>query len=73
MPTTAAAGHPSLTPQDQRIVSLVAEGKTNKEITVAMGLSAKTVKNYLHTVFDKLGIQRRSQAAALHAKKRLTR
>lgn len=51
----------------------MAEGKTNKEITVAMGLSAKTVKNYLHTVFDKLGIQRRSQAAALHAKKRLTR
>lgn len=62
-----------MTPQDQRIVSLVAEGKTNKEITVAMGLSAKTVKNYLHTVFDKLGIQRRSQAAALHAKKLLTR
>ncbi len=73
VPTTAAAGHPSLTPQEQRIVALVAEGKTNKEIAVAMDLSPKTVKNYLHNVFEKLGIQRRSQAAALHAKKLLTR
>lgn len=73
VPTTAPAGHPSLTPQEQRIVALVAEGKTNKEIAVAMELSPKTVKNYLHNVFEKLGIQRRSQAAALHAKKLLTR
>ena len=67
----AAAGHPSLTPQEQRIVALVAEGKTNKEIATAMDLSPKTVKNYLHNIFEKLGIQRRSQAAALHAKKQL--
>ncbi len=73
VPATATAGHPSLTPQEQRIVALVAEGKTNKEIAVAMELSPKTVKNYLHNVFEKLGIQRRSQAAALHAKKLLTR
>lgn len=62
---------PSLTPQEQRIVALVAEGKTNKEIAAAMELSPKTVKNYLHNVFEKLGIQRRSQAAALHARKGL--
>lgn len=71
VPPAAAAGHPSLTPQEQRIVALVAEGKTNKEIATAMDLSPKTVKNYLHNVFEKLGIQRRSQAAALHAKKQL--
>lgn len=57
---------PSLTPQEQRIVALVADGKTNKEIAAVLELSPKTVKNYLHNVFEKLGIQRRSQAAAIH-------
>ena len=71
VPQTAAAEMPPLTPQEQRIVALVAEGKTNKEIAVVMDLSPKTVKNYLHNVFEKLGIQRRSQAAALHAKKQI--
>ena len=71
VPQTAAADMPPLTPQEQRIVALVAEGKTNKEIAVVMDLSPKTVKNYLHNVFEKLGIQRRSQAAALHAKKQI--
>lgn len=58
---------PSLSPQEQRIVALIADGKTNKEIAAALEISPKTVKNYLHKVFEKLGIQRRSQAAALHA------
>ncbi len=71
VPPAATAGRPSLTPQEQRIVALVAEGKTNKEIAATMELSPKTVKNYLHNVFEKLGIQRRSQAAALHAQKQL--
>jgi DNA-binding NarL/FixJ family response regulator len=71
VPPPETPEHPALTPQEQRIVALVAEGKTNKEIAVAMDLSPKTVKNYLHNVFEKLGIQRRSQAAALHARKEL--
>lgn len=66
------AGYPSLTPQEQRIVALVEKGYTNKEIAAAMALSPKTVKNYLHNVFEKLGIQRRSQAAALNARRQLT-
>ncbi|MFN0180432.1 MAG: response regulator [Gemmatimonadales bacterium] len=61
----------SLTPQEQRVVALVADGMTNKEIAVALDLSPKTVKNYLHNVFEKLGIQRRSQAAALHARRQI--
>lgn len=68
---TETPAKPPLTPQEQRIVALVAEGKTNKEIAIALDLSPKTVKNYLHNVFEKLGIQRRSQAAALHAGKQL--
>jgi len=43
----------------------VVEGRTNKEIAAALGLSDKTVKNYLSNVFAKLGISRRAQAAAL--------
>jgi len=52
-----------LSPQERRILALVAEGKTNKEIAVALNLSEKTVGNYLSNVFQKLNITRRSQAA----------
>jgi two-component system response regulator DevR len=55
-----------LTAQDRRILALLAEGKTNKEIGAALGLAEKTIKNYLTTLFDKLGIERRSQAAAYY-------
>jgi DNA-binding NarL/FixJ family response regulator len=55
----------SLTPQEQRILFLVAEGKTNREIADALGLSAKTVKNYLSNVYQKLHVTRRSHAAVL--------
>ena len=52
-----------LSPQERRVLALVAEGKTNKEIAVALNLSEKTVGNYLGNVFTKLNITRRSQAA----------
>jgi two-component system response regulator DevR len=58
-------GRDELSPQERRILALVVEGKTNKEIAAALGLSDKTVKNYLSNAFQKLGIRRRSQAAAL--------
>jgi two-component system response regulator DevR len=54
-----------LSPQEFRIVSLVAEGKTNKEIALVMGLSDKTVKNYLSNAMEKLNTNRRSKTAAL--------
>jgi DNA-binding NarL/FixJ family response regulator len=55
----------ALSAQEQRVVALVVEGKTNKEIAAALGLSDKTVKNYLSNAFQKLGVSRRAQAAAL--------
>lgn len=55
----------SLSAQERRVLALVAEGKTNKEIGMSLGLSDNTVKNYLVSVFDKLQVKRRSQAAAL--------
>jgi two-component system response regulator DevR len=57
----------SLSPQERRVLALIAEGKTNKEVGADMNLSEKTVKNYLANVFDKLNVTRRSHAAALFA------
>ncbi len=54
-----------LSAQEHRVVALVAKGKTNKEIGRDMGLSDKTVKNYLSNAMEKLNLTRRSQAAAL--------
>ena len=56
-----------LSPQEQRILPLVAEGLTNKEIATRLELSEKTVKNYLANIYSKLQIGRRSQVAALYA------
>ncbi len=56
----------SLSTQERRVLALVAEGKTNKEIATALDLSDKTVKNYLSNLLDKLQFTRRSQAAAFH-------
>ncbi len=64
-----------LSSQERRVLALVAEGKTNKEIGVLLGLSDKTVKNYLSNLMDKLQLGRRSQAAAYfvqHASRRTT-
>jgi len=52
-----------LSPQERRILALVATGQTNKEIAVALNLSQKTVSNYLQNIFQKLHVSRRSQAA----------
>lgn len=56
----------TLSPQERRVLSLIAEGRTNKEVAAEMNLAEKTVKNYLSTVFEKLHVSRRSQAAALY-------
>jgi DNA-binding NarL/FixJ family response regulator len=60
-----------LTAQERRILLLVAEGKTNKEIAAEVFLSDKTVKNYVSSILAKLNLQRRAQAAAFVARHRL--
>lgn len=62
---SAGAKLRALSAQERKVVALLTEGLTNKEIGGRLGLTEKTVKNYLATVFDKLGITRRAQAAAL--------
>lgn len=60
----------TLSAQERRVLAFVAEGKTNKEIAGQMELSDKTVKNYLSSIFEKLKINRRSQAAVLYTTSR---
>ena len=54
-----------LSPQEERILTLVADGLTNREIGVRLKLADKTVKNYVSSVLAKLGLERRTQAAVL--------
>jgi DNA-binding NarL/FixJ family response regulator len=54
----------SLSPQERRILELIGEGLTNRQIGEAMFLAEKTVKNYVSGLFVKLGMERRTQAAA---------
>jgi two-component system response regulator DevR len=54
----------SLTPQERTILELIAEGLTNRQIGDRMFLAEKTVKNYVSNLFSKLGMRRRTEAAA---------
>ncbi len=59
----AAGQGEKLTPQEQRILALIAEGMTNRQIADTMYLSEKTVKNYVSNLLAKLGMARRTEAA----------
>ncbi len=62
-----------LTEQEHKILELIAEGQTNREIAGQINLSDKTVKNYVSNILDKLEVSRRSQAAAFLAERRARR
>ena len=55
----------SLSEQERKILPLIADGKTNREIAAALYLSEHTVKTYVSSLLQKLNLSRRSQAAAL--------
>jgi two-component system, NarL family, response regulator DevR len=55
-----------LSTQERRVLALVAEGLTNKQVGEQLTLSENTVKNYLVNVFEKLQVKRRAQAAAIY-------
>ena len=57
-----------LTNQERRVLSLIGEGMTNRQIAESMFLAEKTVKNYVSSLLDKLGLQRRTQAAVFAAR-----
>lgn len=57
-----------LSDQERRILELIGEGMTNRQIGEAMHLAEKTVKNYVSSLLAKLGMERRTQAAAFAAR-----
>ncbi|MCW2931608.1 MAG: two component transcriptional regulator, LuxR family [Actinomycetia bacterium] len=57
-----------LTGQEKKILELIGEGLTNRQIGERLFLAEKTVKNYVSGLFDKLGMERRTQAAAYAAR-----
>ena len=70
MRDTATRSDPlaGLTGQERRILELIGEGLTNRQIGARMFLAEKTVKNYVSALFAKLGMERRTQAAAYAAR-----
>lgn len=64
-PTTVAPELAELTEQEMKLLGLIAEGLTNRQIGERMFLAEKTVKNYVSSILSKLGLERRTQAAVL--------
>lgn len=62
-----------LTDQERKVLELIGEGLTNRQISIRMFLAEKTVKNYVSSLLAKLGLERRTQAAALAARMGLNR
>lgn len=62
-----------LTDQERKVLELIGEGLTNRQISVRMFLAEKTIKNYVSSLLAKLGLERRTQAAALAARMGLRR
>ncbi len=62
----------NLSPQEQRILSHLVRGLTNKEIAAAMNLSEKTIRNYLTSVFSKLNVSRRAEAVSRYLQRQQT-
>lgn len=60
-----AGGIDILTDQERRVLEFIGEGLTNRQIANSMFLAEKTVKNYVSSLLSKLGLERRTQAAAL--------
>jgi two-component system response regulator DevR len=66
--TVTTTSMSTLTDQERRVLDLVGEGLTNRQIAARLSLSESTVKNYVASLLSKLGMQRRSQAAAYVAR-----
>ncbi|MFJ8963751.1 DNA-binding response regulator, NarL/FixJ family, contains REC and HTH domains [Lentzea waywayandensis] len=62
----------ALSPQERRILDLIAEGMTNRQIANRLFLAEKTVKNYVSSLLHKLGFDRRTEAGVYAARRRRT-
>jgi two-component system, NarL family, response regulator DevR len=67
-----APAEAALSQQQERVLELIVEGLSNREIAERLGLAEKTVKNYVSAILDKMGLKSRTQAAVYRAKQRET-
>jgi two-component system nitrate/nitrite response regulator NarP len=58
-----ASRAPSLTPRERELIELVRQGLRNRDIAAQLGVTEGTVKVYLHAIFDKLGVDNRTELA----------
>jgi len=65
---TARLEQAALTHRESEVLSWVAKGKTNRDIADILGMSPRTVNKHLEHIFDKLGVETRSAAAAIGAR-----
>ncbi len=74
-----SAQHPAddafsvLSPQEDRILEMIGDGMTNRQIADRLSLSEKTVKNYVSELYAKLNVERRTQAASLATERRFSK
>jgi len=61
---------PELSPQQERVLELIVDGLSNREIAARLGLAEKTIKNYVSAILDKLGLRSRTQAALYRVQQR---
>ncbi|GAB2742550.1 response regulator [Amycolatopsis magusensis] len=66
----ADPGYAQLSPQERRVLDLIAAGLTNRQIAGRLGLAEKTIKNYVSSLLHKLGFERRTEAAVYATKRR---
>ncbi|GAA1243556.1 hypothetical protein GCM10009588_22290 [Microbacterium phyllosphaerae] len=59
----------ALSMREKEVLALIAEGLSNRQIGDRLGLAEKTVKNYVSSLLNKLGLERRTQAAVLQAER----
>jgi two-component system, NarL family, response regulator DegU len=64
-------GNTDLTPRELKVLSLVVEGKTNDQIGMTLGISVKTVENHLHSIFRKMDVVSRVEAAVMAVRENL--
>jgi DNA-binding NarL/FixJ family response regulator len=69
-PAQSDAKYDSLSPQERRILELIADGLTNRQIGAELFLAEKTVKNYVSSLLHKLGFSRRTEAAVYAERRR---
>ena len=63
--SATAPGHRGLTARERTVLAWVAQGKTNAEVGAILGISPRTAQKHLEHIFEKLGVETRTAAAAL--------